>query len=163
MSPSRLLILMLSAVFVLGMVSPGPAAAGHKIGQKMAGTYLWTEDGSSQRVVTITRGGEFSSVSEVASEYGFTDGLGSARRTGKNEVTATQIDFNYDKADGTPTGVTRVIFSMAFSDKEQGQFQAVSGSLMGASYEVGENPLDPSTKPTGTFTYTFSGQRVRPN
>jgi hypothetical protein len=150
------------AVTLLSLGNPGSAEAGQGIGKKMAGTYLWVEDGDSQRVVTIARGGTFSSVSQAASEYGFTDGLGSAKRTGRNEITASQIDFNYD-ADGVPTGVTRVIFSMTFSDKEEGQFQAVAGSLLGKTYEVEDNPLDPSAEPRSTFTFSFSGRRVTPN
>jgi len=152
----------IAAMMLVGMASPAPAAAGNKIGQKTAGTYLWVEDGSSQRVVTIARDGGFTSVRQTASEFGFTDGLGSARRTGKNEVTATQIDFNF-ATDGTPTAVTRVVFTMTFADKEKGKFQTVSGSVLGESFDPDENPLEPSGPPTSTFGFTFTGQRVPAN
>jgi len=151
-----------AAVVLLGVVSSSPAAAGGTIGGKFAGTYLWVEDGFSQRVVTLNRDGTFSSVSQAASTFGFTDGLGSAKQTGKREVTATQIDFNFDE-DGTPTGVTRVVFSMIFGDKKKGRFQTVSGTLLGETFGPDENPLEPEGVPTSGFNFTFTGQRVKPN
>ena len=149
----------LVAVILAQMVSPALAAAGGKIGQRISGTYLWVEDGDSQRVVTIGSDGSFSSVSQAASAYNFTDGLGSARRTGVREVTATQIDFNFDD-DGTPTGVTRVVFTMSFGDKVKGRYQAVSGSLLGETFGPDENPLEPTGQPTSSFGFEFSGRRV---
>ncbi|MBT37944.1 MAG: hypothetical protein CL938_05275 [Deltaproteobacteria bacterium] len=151
----------MSAVILMGLLGSSPAAAGDTIGRKFAGTYLWVEDGSSQRVVTIARDGSFASVSQAASTYGFTDGLGSAKQTGKRAITATQIDFNFDD-EGTPTGVTRVVFSMVFGDKKKGKFQSVRGSLFGETFGPDENPLDPEGSPTSTFSFAFTGQRVKP-
>lgn len=151
-----------AAALLVVFAGASPAAAGDTIGRKFAGTYLWVEDGFSQRIVTLNKDGTFASVSQAASTFGFTDGLGSAKRTGKREVTATQIDFNFDE-EGSPTGVTRVVFSMVFGDKEKGRFQSVHGSLLGETFGPDENPLEPEGAPTSSFNFTFTGQRVKPN
>ena len=101
-------------------------------------------------------------MSQAAPTFGFTDGLGSATRTGKNEVTGTQIDFNFD-TDEAPTGVTRVVFTMTFGDKVKSRFQTVSGSLLGETFEPDEDPLAPTGPPTSTFSFTYTGRRVTPD
>jgi len=148
-----------SAILLFGLLFPLSSMAGDRIKREFAGTYLWVEDGGFQRVVTITRDGTFSSVSQAGPTFGFSDGLGSAKRTGKREVTATQIDFNFD-AEGNITGVTRVVFVMEFEDKERGRFQVVYGSLVGETFPPEENPLDPAGAPTGTFSFDYEGSRV---
>ena len=156
---STFLAAAIAVVLLVGMVSPNAAMAGDKIGRKFTGTYWWVEDSSFQRVSTITKDGAFSSVSQAGPFLGFTTGLGSAKRTGKNEITARKIDFDFD-SDGTPTGVTRIVFVMTFADKKQGKFQTVSGSLFGETFEPDQNPLDPTEPPTNTFSFTYTGQRV---
>ena len=158
--PHRLsLITAVAALALLGGLSAPSAAANDRIGWRFVGTYLWVEDESFQRVVTLHRDGTFSSISQAGPTFGFTGGLGSATQTGKREITATQIDFNFD-ADGNATGVTRAVFVMTFDEKRGGRFQTVQGSLAGETFAPGEDPLDPASTPADTFEFDYVGERV---
>ena len=149
----------IAAVALWSLLAPANAAAGDRIKDAFVGTYLWLEDESFQRVAAISADGSFSTVSQAGPAFGFTDGLGSVERSGKRELTATQIDFNFD-ADGNPTGVSRVVFVMTFSEKRRGKFQRVQGSLVGETFAPETDPLDPASVPSDSFTFDYIGQRV---
>ncbi len=132
-------------------------------GERVAGTYLITferedEDPTFRRLVTLTAHGNWLSVDahQYSDEFTFTDQQGAWTRSGRREITARVINFNYLPADGSPTGVTRLRFVVRFTSN----FQEVRGTMFGETFPANENPLDPAGSPLGTFEATFTGQRV---
>ena len=132
-------------------------------GERVAGTYLITfdrddEDPTFRRLVTLTAHGNWLSVDahQYSDEFTFTDQQGAWKRSGRREITARVIDFNYSPAGGGPTGVTRIRFVVRFTSN----LQEVHGTMFGETFPADENPLDPEGPPLVTFEATFTGQRV---
>jgi len=119
-----------------------------KYGERIAGTYLIREDEdpTNQRIVTLTSDGNWLSVHELQQELRFTDQQGVWKKTGRREMTAKVLNFNYAPGGDSPTGVTRIRFDVTFMS----DFQEVSGEMFGETFEPGENPLDPEGPPLDT-------------
>ncbi len=171
-----LTICLLTLVVLLAGTNPAtaPLALGHskegedsdnsgpgKFEERIAGTYLIKfdredEDPTFQRIVTLTADGNWLSVDLHQEEIRFMDQQGVYKRTGRREITAKVLNFNYAPGGGFPTGVTRLRFDVTFTS----DFQELSGEMFGETFEPGENPLDPEGPPLDTFEATFEGQRV---
>jgi hypothetical protein len=130
--------------------------------QSLAGTYLLLQNNRFQRLVTITADHNFFSVSQETLVFGFTDGQGPWKRSGRREITSRILDFDFNVSDaddipfGTPTSITRVDFMMRFDEN----FQRVTWTFRGATFRLGQDPLDPQADPIGRFNGTFTGRRV---
>jgi hypothetical protein len=171
----------LAFCFVLSALSPSWADTdldgfldGLLFSGRIAGTYLLFQEPPEdpdflfklKRIVTITEDGSFFSVSQEQF-FGFTDGQGPWKRSGIREITARIIDFDFnvtegdDKPFGTPTGVTRVVFTITFTQLVDGKFQEVNGTFSGETFAPGEDPLHPSPDSIkASFKGAFTGQRV---
>jgi hypothetical protein len=115
--------------------------------------------------VTITADYNFFSVSQETLVYGFTDGQGPWKRSGRREITSRILDFDFNVSDdddipfGTPTSITRVDFVMRFDEN----FQRVTGKFLGETFTLDQDPLDPQAEAIGRFNGTFTGRRVTLN
>ncbi len=92
---------------------------------------------------------------QQAVRFGFSDQQGVWERTGRREVTATVLDFDYDPVDGKPVGVARLRFVVKF----RSSLQEVSGEFSGKLSRLDEDPLDPNV-PLDEFGANFTGRRV---
>jgi hypothetical protein len=150
----RAALALLAMVVVQVVMGTSPAMAKEGVGPEFAGTYLWLAESGFQQIVTITKDGTFTIVSHRASVDGFSVGLGTAKRTGRREVTARKIDFGFDP-DGIPNSITSVVYTMIFSDKRRGKYHSILGSQMGEVFSPEQNPLNPTEPPFATFSSTF--------
>ncbi len=155
----RAALVLFSVAVVQVFTGTSPAMAWDGVGHQFAGTYLWLAESGFQQIVTITRDGVFTIVAQRASVDGFSVGLGTAKRTGRREITARKIDFGFDP-DGTPNSVSSVVYTMNFSDGRRGKFHRIEGSQVGEAFFPEQNPLAPTEPPFATFSSTFQGQRV---
>lgn len=155
----RAALALLAMVIVQVAMGTSPAMAREGVGPQFVGTYLWLAESGYQQIVSITKDGTFTIVSQRASVDGFSVGLGTAKRTGRREVTARKIDFGFDQ-DGKPNSITSVVYTMIFSDDRRGKYQSIIGSQVGEVFSPEESPLNTTEPPLATFSSTFEGQRL---
>ena len=148
----------ISLFLLAGLVSPGQATDESAL--LYEGSYLVTQDDKYQRVITLDRSGTVSQIANLESVIGFTAGQGAWMETGTGTVKAQVIDFAFNKTDGSPIGPARIVYEFSFSEEAAGKYQVVTGSLSGQQFQTGENPLDKTAKPIGTFEVGFNGQRI---
>jgi hypothetical protein len=157
----------LTVFVILGALHPPPADAivdDLLFVSAVTGTYFLTQADVDQfkRIVTITADGNFFSISQESPKFGFSDGQGAWKRLGSQQkITARILDFDFDTTTGKRLSVTRVTFTLTFSEKVNGKFQTVSGELLAEQFALDQNPLDPNAEPFNTFPLTsFTGQRI---
>jgi hypothetical protein len=123
-------------------------------GEKIAGTYLLTEDDDGgSRIVTITADGCWLGVHSYQLDNKFSNQQGVWRKEGKRKITVRTLNFSLLK-DGV--GSSRFTFTVEF-DKT---YQQVSGELSGKLFPPGVDPLDPLAVPVKTFSNSFTGKRL---
>ncbi len=168
---------LLTLVVLLGGTNPAstPLALGHskegessdnsgprQLGERIAGTYLIKfdtedEDPTALRIVTLTADRNWFSVDAHGHEFGFTTQQGVWKKTGRREITATVLDFEYDPFGlNKPTGVSTLHFVMTFTS----DFHEVSGEFSGKSFVLDEDLFDPEDVQRTFGPTLFTGQRV---
>jgi hypothetical protein len=124
------------------------------IGEKIAGTYLLTEDDDGgSRIVTITANGNWFGIHSYQLDNKFSNQQGEWKEIGKRKITAEVINFSLLK-----DGVGSSLFS--FSVEFDKAYLQVSGELLGKLFSPGVDPLDPVAVPIKTFSNTFTGKRL---
>ena len=124
------------------------------IGEKIAGTYLLTEDDDGgSRIVTITADGNWLGIHSYQLNNKFSNQHGVWEKTGKREITVRTLNFS-SLEDGV--GSSRFTFTVEFNKT----YQQLSGELSGKLFPPGVDPLDPLAIPIKTFSNTFTGKRL---
>lgn len=124
------------------------------------GTYLILQQDGHQRALSFDRSGNVVMVSDLETVVGFTSGVGSWEQTGPGEAAARIVNFNFNVVDGKQMGAAIASYTLSFADEVSGKYRSLSGSLSGAQYSLGQNPLDPKEEPYRTFAITFTGVRI---
>ena len=172
-----LLVLMVVAV----SVAPGAAAADDELVTKadpffrpfnryVSGTYLVTGFPPAGPpfllLFNVYREGLFSASSQVQatalSGFAFTDDQGVWKKTGRRQVTARLLSFNYLPAGADPpagslhsNGIADVVLD--FSE----DFATVEGTFDVTVFAFDVNPLDPDAQPLGPpLRILFEGERL---
>lgn len=149
-----LLIAALPALVVFGQTSPASAFDLGGLGKRSAGTYLAIEnDGAT--ILQINQDGNLSLI--VSSQFKggvlsdpFSNTLGSWKRSGKRELTATAVDITFESAGGVFVGVAASTYFIKF-DK---WFQSAKVTCEGAIYDQGVNPFAPGVEPISGSEFT---------
>lgn len=130
----------------------------------VTGTYLTTNSadfGSFRSIITFTQDGNFfataSNQSGDSSFSGYGNVQGSWKCTSNREIIATTLNFSYPTAT-LPGSIGRSDISAIF-DPKNGIVQA---TVTLKSFDLNANPLLDDAPATGPFTFTFTGQRVKP-
>jgi hypothetical protein len=153
--------LALAMSLIPAIVSPRAAEAALLFNKRVAGTYYLVEDGgASFRIMTLTEDQNWFSTSSLQADqisgHLFSDQQGVWRRTGRLEITATVLDFDFD-AKGSLNGIARICCVVIFD----AHFRKVHGRYSGEIFAPGVNPLDlGDNKPIDRFEATFTGERV---
>ena len=147
----------LSAFLFISVLNSSDAKA-HKndsaIGEKIAGTYLLSEDDDGgSRIVTITADGNWLGIHSFQFDNKFSNQQGVWEKTGKRKITVRTLDFISLK-----DGVGSALFN--FTVEFDNAYQQVSGELSGKLFPPGVDPIDPVAVPIKTFNNTFSGKRL---
>jgi hypothetical protein len=147
----------LSAFLFLSVLSSKEVRAKNNdpdIGEKIAGTYLLTEDDEGgSRIITITADGCWLGIHSYQFDNKFSNQQGVWKKIGERKIKVRTLNFASLK-DGV--GTSRFSFTVEF-DKT---FQQVSGELSGKMFPPGVDPLDPVAVPIKTFSNTFTGKRL---
>ncbi len=147
----------LSALLFLFVISSNEARAENNdltIGEKIAGTYLLTEDDDGgSRIVTITADGNWLGIHSFQFDNKFSNQQGVWEKTGNRKITVRTLDFISLK-----DGVGSALFN--FTVEFDSAYQQLSGELSGKLFPPGVDPLDPVAVPIKTFNNTFSGKRL---
>jgi hypothetical protein len=154
----------LAVILVAGALASSAAPASEldddAFAKALEGTYILFEKDGFQRVLSFSRGGNVTQVSNQEKSIGYTSGLGTWKRTGADHIRARVIDFEFDLDEGAPTGVAVVDFDITLSKEALAQYQALSGRYSVRSYATGQDPLSPSEAPRRTHNEAFTGSRV---
>ena len=133
------------------------------LGDKVAGTYLAvTENGAT--ILQISRDGNLSSILSIQFTGGviresFSNTLGSWKKTGTREITATTVDLNFQSVPGQNgpvfIGVAATTNIMKFDQK----FQTGTMTCQGSIFPPGVDPfkLKPGDKPIPGSEFTCGG------
>ena len=152
-----LTLLLILAAFLFTNFSSQAAAIKNSLGKKAAGTYFITiEPGGGSSIVTLTSDGNWLSTNSDQFSLAFGDQQGVWQDTGKRELTARVLDFNFSLPDGVQNGVTRSRWVVEF-DKH---FEELEGTVEVEIFAPDQNPLHPTEPPFFTLSSTFEGQRV---
>ena len=129
------------------------------LGDKVAGTYLAvTKNGAT--ILQISRDGNLSSILSIQFTGGvidesFSNTLGSWKKTGTREITATTVDLNFQSGPGQSgpvfIGVAATTNIMKFDQK----FQTGTMTCQGRIFPPGVDPFQPNPKasiPNSEFT-----------
>jgi len=147
----------ISALLFLFALSQNEAKANKNdsaTGEKIAGTYLLTEDDDGgSRIVTISADGGWLGIHSYQLDNKFSNQQGVWKETEKRKITARVINFSLLK-----DGVGSSLFS--FIVEFDNDYQQVSGELSGKMFFPGVDPLDPVAVPIKTFNNTFTGKRL---
>ena len=147
----------LQALLFLGILCSSMARADMRdsaIGDKIAGTYLLTEDDDGgSRIVTITADGNWFGIHSYQLNNKFSNQQGVWKKTGKRNITVRTLNFS-----SLEDGVGSSLFS--FTVDFDIEYQQVSGELSGKLFLPGVDPLDPVAVPIKTFSNTFTGKRL---
>ncbi len=129
-------------------MSPALAHDEAGLGKKIAGTYLGTQKDAAQ-ILQIGEDGNLSFIFSIqfsggAVDFPFSDTLGSWKKTGNREITATTVDLTFESGNGTFVGVAATTYVIRFDKK----FQTANVTSEGAIFPPGVNPfLDPDADP----------------
>ena len=125
------------------------------LGDKVAGTYLAvTENGAT--ILQISRDGNLSSILSIQFTGGvigesFSNTLGSWKKTGTREITATTVDLNFQS--GGFIGVAATTNIMKFDQK----FQTGTMTCQGRIFPPGVDPFQLGAKPIPSSEFTCGG------
>lgn len=130
----------------------------------VTGTYLTTTNsgdfGSFRGISTYTQEGNlfFSGSTQGGGSSNPPYGIiqGSWKCTSDTEITGTALNFNYPTAT-FPASIGRSDFHATFNPKAE----TVQATITVRSFDLNANPLKDDAPITGTFTFT--GQRVKPD
>ncbi|HEX2928983.1 MAG TPA: hypothetical protein VHV54_04675 [Candidatus Binatia bacterium] len=127
------------------------------LGDKVAGTYLAvTENGAT--ILQINRDGNLSSISSIQFTGGgvlgesFSDTLGSWKKSGTREITATTVDLTFQSGPGF-IGVAATTNIMNFDQK----FQTGTMTCQGRIFPRGVDPFQPGAIPIPNSEFTCGG------
>jgi len=127
------------------------------LGDKVAGTYLAvTENGAT--ILQISRDGNLSSILSIQFTGGgvigesFSNTLGSWKKTGRREITATTVDLNFQSVPGF-IGVAANTNIMKFDQK----FQTGTMTCQGSIFPPGVDPFKLGAMPTPNSEFTCGG------
>lgn len=127
------------------------------LGDKVAGTYLAvTENGAT--ILQISRDGNLSSILSIQFTGGgvigesFSNTLGSWKKTGTREITATTVDLNFQSGPGF-IGVAATTNIMKFDQK----FQTGTMTCQGRIFPPGVDPFQPKAKAITNSEFTCGG------
>ena len=124
------------------------------IGEKIAGTYLLTEeDDGGSRIVTITSDGSWFGIHSYQLDNKFSNQQGVWMKTGKRKITARTLNFS-----SLEGGIGSSLFT--FTVEFDKTYQQVIGELFGKLFPPGVDPLDPLAVPIKTFSNSFTGKRL---
>jgi hypothetical protein len=147
-------------IFVI-VAATGLVASAQDGGGACHGTYYVTVniDGSdtpNYALWTFNQDGTFQGTDSAEIELYFSHQQGAWQHTRARAAKATWLDFSTLPDD---PGVTRVDVELEFGDG----CQTIDGDFDGAVYDdPGQDPLDPNTPISFTFSGSFTGQRVNP-
>jgi hypothetical protein len=123
-------------------------------GEKIAGTYLLTEDDDGgSRIVTITADGGWFGIHSYQFDNKFSNQQGIWEKIGNRKIAVRTLNFTSLK-DGV--GSSRFSFTVEFDNA----YQQVTGELSGKMFPPGVDSLDPVAVPIKTFSNTFAGKRI---
>ncbi|MDP6924887.1 MAG: hypothetical protein R2568_10490 [Candidatus Scalindua sp.] len=149
--------LILSALLFLGILCSSKVSADmhdSAIGDKIAGTYLLTDDDDGgSRIVTITADGNWFGIHSRQPDIKFSNQQGVWKETGRKKITARVLNFV-----SLEDGVGSSLFS--FTVEFDNAYQQISGKLSGNTFPPGVDPFDPVAVPIRTFSNTFTGKRL---
>jgi hypothetical protein len=146
--------------FFFAAAGAANAVAADRSTSEIEGTYLLTQKDQYQRLLSFDGAGIVTQVSDQEPTLGFTSGRGEWTLAGADKVKATVVDFSYDLNDGSPIGPAVIVYELVFSDLQAGKYQKVEGSFAGKQFVTGQDPLNPSETPMGTFGIGFEGRRI---
>jgi hypothetical protein len=145
------------AILLLGATAAG---ASDSDPLEIEGSYILYQNDGHQRVLSFNRSGNAIQASDLETVVGFSSGLGAWEQTGPDSATARLVNFNFNVDTGKPMGSAIVGYDLKFRDLVGGKYQTVTGSLSGGQYDIGQDPLAPTTEPYLKFQYTFEGKRI---
>ncbi len=147
----------LSAFLLLSVLCSNEAGADKNdsaIGEKIAGTYLLTEDDDGgSRIVTITADGNWFGIHSYQLNNKFSNQQGVWKKIGNKKISVKTLNFS-----SLEDGIGSSLFS--FTVDFDIEYQQVSGKLSGKLFPLGVDPLDPVAVPIKTFSNTFTGKRL---
>lgn len=143
-----------SIIFSIFIQSIAVADDDDKFGRKVAGTWLLDPGSDFQVLMNIHADGTLIWSNSVEYDPAFPNGavFGVWSRTGKREITTTELGFLYD-ANGVHiiTGRVQEVFSF---DKK---FQSFTGEFTEDLFDAKQNPIDPLEEPL----FTFGGEGIQ--
>ena len=149
-----LLIAALATFFVVGPASPTFAFDLGGLGKKSAGTYLAIENNEAM-ILQINQDGGLSLI--FSSQFGggvlgdpFSNTLGSWKRSGFRELTATAVDITFTSGSGDFVGVAAATYFIKFNK----WFQSARVTCEGAIFAPGVNPFAPGAEPISGSEFT---------
>jgi len=153
-SLSVLLVSGLPPLVVFGQASPSSVFDFGGLGKTSASTYLSIADDGAT-ILQINRDGNLSLI--VSSQFKggvlsdpFSNTLGSWKRSGLRELTATSVDITFESDGGDFVGVAAATYFIKF-DK---WFQSARVTCGGAIFAPGVNPFAPGAEPISGSEFT---------
>ncbi len=140
--------------FVIGQASLASAFDLGSLGKISAGTYLAVEN-DEVTIMQINQDGNLSLI--FSNQFGggilndpFSNTLGSWKRSGLRELTATAVDITFKSDDGAFVGVAAATYIIKFDRR----FQAAGVTCAGAIFAPGVNPFAPGAEPISGSAFT---------
>jgi hypothetical protein len=127
------------------------------LGDKIAGTYLAVSENGAE-ILQISRDGNLSFILSIQFSGGgalgesFSNTLGSWKKTGTREITATTVDLNFQSGPGF-IGVAATTNIMKFDQK----FQTGTMTCQGRIFPPGVDPFQPGAIPIPNSEFTCGG------
>ncbi len=124
------------------------------IGNKIAGTYLLTEDDDGgSRITTITADGNWFGIHSYQLNNKFSNQQGIWKKIGNRKIIVRTLNFS-----SLEDGVGSSLFN--FTVEFDKTYHHVTGVLSGKLFPPSVDPLDPLAIPIKTFNNTFTGIRL---
>ena len=134
-------------IFLAGLLTLGQAVQVRSddvsdLGKKSAGTYLAVQDDAAQ-ILQISQNGNMSVIFSIGFSGGVLDApfsttLGSWKKTGERQITATAVDLVFEDAEAIFVGVAAATYVIEF-DSNYGTAEVTCD---GAVYPPGVDPFD---------------------
>jgi hypothetical protein len=159
-SLSVLLIAVLSTLGVFGQAGPASAFEIGGLGKTSTGTYLAIEnDGAT--ILQINRDRTLSLIVSSQFEGGvlsdpFSNTLGSWKRSGFRELTATTVDITFQSEGGDFVGVAAATYFIKFDRR----FQSARVTCEGSIFPPGVNPFAPGAEPISGSEFTCGEEGI---
>ena len=150
-------VMAVATLLVSGQAGRALADEQAGLGDKVAGTYLAvTENGAT--ILQISRDGNLSFISSIQFTGGgvlgesFSNTLGSWKKTGTREITATTLDLTFQSGPGF-IGVAATTNIINFDQK----FQTGTMTCQGRIFPPGVDPFQPGAIPIPKSEFTCGG------